>query len=87
MSVKWRVYEVSSRCKDTNNLSMIRQKIIIYKRSYISSILIKEYYQASHERLRHEMAQMSGSEADRKIKDLEAQLAKLGNVLGLNVIR
>jgi hypothetical protein len=33
------------------------------------------------------MAQMSGSEADRKIKDLEAQLAKLGNVLGLNVIR
>jgi len=43
--------------------------------------------EASHERLRHEIAQMSGSEADRKIKDLEAQLAKLGNVLGLNVIR
>ena len=41
----------------------------------------------SHERLRHEMAQMSGSEADRRVKDLEAQLTKLGSALGLDVIR
>jgi len=43
--------------------------------------------EASHERLRHEMAQMSGSEADRRVKELEAQLTKLGSALGLNVIR
>jgi len=41
----------------------------------------------SEERLRKDLAQMSGSEADRKVQDLEAQLSKLENVLGLKLVR
>jgi len=48
---------------------------------------IQKSIESNEERLRKDLAQMSGSEADRRVQDLEAQLSKLGNVLGLNLVR
>eukprot|EP00088_Acartia_fossae_P019875 TRINITY_DN2162_c0_g1_i2.p1 TRINITY_DN2162_c0_g1~~TRINITY_DN2162_c0_g1_i2.p1 ORF type:complete len:225 (-),score=51.16 TRINITY_DN2162_c0_g1_i2:473-1147(-) len=68
----------------SKNITTIKQEATQLKQSRQET---NRNVEASNERLRHEMAQMSGCEADRKIKELEHQLGKLGNILGLDIIR